>query len=116
MQLDWEIWINSNLSPIIAKWMQDETGWTVKSSYSLNLNGVDDIEIYNKAKAQGKVIIVSKDKDFAMLIEALGTPPKLILIKKENCDNRVLWDFIKHRIKSAVEALVDSSTDIAELE
>jgi predicted nuclease of predicted toxin-antitoxin system len=116
MQLDWEIWLNSNLSPAIAKWIQVETSFLVKSSYVLGLNGVDDITIYNKAKAYGKVILVSKDKDFALLIEALGTPPKLILIKKENCDNRILWEFIRPRIQAAISMLTDTNLDVVELE
>jgi predicted nuclease of predicted toxin-antitoxin system len=116
MQPDWEIWLNSNLSPAIAKWMQDETGWIVKSSYTLELNGVDDIIIYNRAKAHGKVIIISKDSDFSFLIQAYGTPPKLVLVNKGNCDNRILWAFMKDRIREAVDILVNTDTDIAELD
>jgi predicted nuclease of predicted toxin-antitoxin system len=112
----WEIWLNSNLSPIIAKWMQEATGWVVKSSYILQLNDAEDLTIYNAAKKKGHVIIVSKDKDFVSLVELFGAPPKLILIKKENCDNRVLWDFIRHRIDQAIAVLVNSDVDIAELE
>jgi len=46
MQLDWEIWLDNNISPIIAKWLADETGWIVKSSYSLQLHFMDDISFF----------------------------------------------------------------------
>lgn len=38
MQLDIEIWLDTNISPIIAKWMGDYLNVTVKSSYTLNFN------------------------------------------------------------------------------
>ena len=53
MQPDWELWINTNISPIIAKWMAEQTGLVVKSSYSLSLHNLSDKEIYEKAKLQG---------------------------------------------------------------
>ena len=34
MRPDWEIWLDTNLSPIIAKWMAEFTGYEVKSTYS----------------------------------------------------------------------------------
>lgn len=53
MQPDWEIWIDTNISPIIAKWMAESTGLISKSSYSLSWHYLTDKEIYEKAKAQG---------------------------------------------------------------
>lgn len=76
---------------------------------------MDDITIYQKAKEQGKVIIISKDTDFPELITRLGAPPKLINLKIGNCGNRTLWDYIKPGIKQAVTVLTSSDTDIVEL-
>ncbi|HEY1165745.1 MAG TPA: DUF5615 family PIN-like protein [Chitinophaga sp.] len=86
----WEIWLDTHISPIIAKWMKEYTGYEVKSSYSLSLHEMTDIDIYQKARAQGKVILISKDADFPELISRLGAPPKLINIKIGNCDNRAM--------------------------
>ena len=96
--------------------MAEYTGFTVKSSYSLQLNSLSDTVIYNKAKAIGKVILISKDADFHELINRLGSPPKLIVIKKGNCDNREMWEFIKPNITRAVRLLTTSDVDIIELE
>jgi len=41
---DWEIWLDTNISPIIAKWMMEHTGMTVKSSYSLSFKETQDID------------------------------------------------------------------------
>ena len=63
----WEIWIDTQLSPIIAKWMSDFTGYTVKSSYSLQLHSLSDLTIYDLAKTAGNVILISKHADFPEL-------------------------------------------------
>jgi predicted nuclease of predicted toxin-antitoxin system len=112
----WEIWLDTQLSPIIAKWIAEHTGLIARSSYSLNLNGLTDSTIYNMARSKGNVILVSKDADFPELISRLGAPPKLIVIKKGNCDNRELWSFIKPHILRSIRLLVSSDVDIVEIE
>jgi hypothetical protein len=42
MQPDWEIWIDTNISPIIAKWMAEQTGLVVKSSGGYESNALTD--------------------------------------------------------------------------
>lgn len=113
---DWEIWLDTNISPAIAKWMAEYTGLNIKSSYSLNLHYKEDIEIYNMARTAGKVILLSKDNDFTELISRLGSPPKLINIGFGNCSNSVLWDLIKPKIKEAIEMLTSSDTDIIDFQ
>ncbi len=111
-----ELWLDTHISPVIAKWMADYTGFTVKSSYSLQLHHLTDIEIYTRARQQGNTIIISKDADFAELISRLGAPPKLITLKIGNCDNRTMWQFIKPHIVKAVNLLTTGDVDIIELE
>lgn len=88
MQHDWEIWLDVNLSPAIAKWMKEFTGLNIKSSYILLFQTLSNLEIYQRAKEIGNVILISKDTDFPELISRLGSPPKLINLKTGNCDNR----------------------------
>ena len=116
MPHNWEIWLDVHISPIIAKWMEEYTGFTVKSAYALSLYTMDDKEIYLKAKDQGNVILVSKDTDFSDLISRLGSPPKLINIKIGNCDNRTLWGQLKPNINEAIHFLTSSEIDIVELD
>jgi predicted nuclease of predicted toxin-antitoxin system len=106
-ELDWEIWLDCNLSPAIAKWMKEDTGWDVKSAYSLQLYHLTDAEIYQKAKAAGKVIPISKDADFPEFINRYGAPPKLINIRMGNCDNKILWQFLRSRLNDMIRT--DSS-------
>jgi predicted nuclease of predicted toxin-antitoxin system len=113
---NWEIWLDTQLSPIIAKWMAEYTGFTVKSSYSLQLHFLPDSAIYDKARSSGNIILMSKDADFPELINRLGSPPKLIVIKKGNCDNREMWEFIKSNIVNVIDILTTSDVDIIELD
>lgn len=116
MQPEWELWLDTHISPAIAKWMMEYTRFTVKSSYSLSLHHLSDLDIYNQAKAQGNVILISKDADFPELISRLGAPPKLINLRVGNCDNKTLWEFLKPHINAAVNLLTTSDIDIIELE
>lgn len=116
MPPEWEIWLDTHISPAIAKWMADYPGFTVKSSYVLGFNGLDDIVIYQRAKDYGEVIWLSKDTDFDELISRLGSPPKLISLKIGNCDNKTLWELIRPSIAEAVNVLTGSDIDIVEIE
>ncbi len=109
MQPDWEIWLDCHLSPIIAKWLNDDLGLNIKSAYSLQLYELDDYAIYEKAKAIGNVIIISKDSDLKKIITLKGSPPKLINIKTGNCDNKVLYNLLKNTMPQAVRVLKDFS-------
>lgn len=100
MRPEWELWLDTHISPAIAKWMAEFTGLTVKSSYALSLHYLPDIEVYNRAKEYGNIILISKDVDFAELISRLGAPPKLINVKIGNCNNRDMWQFIKPLLKT----------------
>jgi predicted nuclease of predicted toxin-antitoxin system len=84
MPHEWEIWLDANLSPILAKWLADYTGLNVKLAFYLSLEKREDLYIYRKAKAHGHVIIISKDSDFPEIISKWGSPPSLINIKVRN--------------------------------
>lgn len=116
MQPDWEIWIDTNISPIIAKWMAEQTGLVVKSSYSLSLHYLSDKEIYEKARTQGRIILISKDADFPELINRLGAPPKLVNIRIGNMGSRQLWDRIQAGVVEGVKILMTSDVAVVEID
>lgn len=112
----WEIWLDVQLSPIIAKWMAEYTGLNVKSSFVLGYKNLTDYAIYQQARAYGNVILISKDADFTDIINRLGSPPKLISLKVGNCDNRTLWHFLQKHIVKAIQMLLESDVNIIEIE
>jgi predicted nuclease of predicted toxin-antitoxin system len=117
MQHDFETWLDNHISPIIAKWLMEETNYIVKSSYVLKLYGLSDLEIYKKAQANERlVIIISKDTDLDEIISLKGSPPKLILLRIGNCDNRILFSFIIDNIENAIKLITTfKNKDIIEL-
>ena len=77
---------------------------------------MSDVEVYQKAKGVGNVILVSMDADFAELISRLGSPPKLINIRVGNCSNRELWNRIQKPASDAVKILTTSDIEIVEID
>jgi predicted nuclease of predicted toxin-antitoxin system len=115
MLLDWEIWLDNHISPIIAKWLKDEFGFEAKSSYTLHLEKLSDYEIYNRAKNKGNVIIISKDSDLDQIISLYGSPPKLIVLQTGNCDNKILYTILRKDLQKAIRFLIDFNKDIIEI-
>ena len=116
MQSDWEIWLDGNISPIIAKWMSDYTGFSVKSAYILSFQRESDLSIYRKAQSIGNVILISKDSDFPEIINRFGAPPMLINLKIGNCKNKELWEILQPTILHAINLLVSREFDIVDIE
>ena len=112
---DYEIWLDNHISPIIAKWLKDDLNIEVKSSYVLKLYELTDLEIYEKARKYGNVILVSKDSDLPEIISVNGSPPKLIYLKAGNCDNRILFSLLKQTISNSIRFLRDFNKEIIEI-
>ncbi len=105
MPPDFELWLDTHISPIIAKWLKDDFGYNCKSAFVLNLYGLNDLEIYKKAKAAGNIIILSKDSDLIQIVEEFGSPPKVISLGVGNTENRVLYGFLKERLEHSIRLL-----------
>jgi predicted nuclease of predicted toxin-antitoxin system len=116
MQHNWEIWLDSHFSPIVAKWLCDSTELVVKSPYSLKLYELNDLEIYQKAQAAENVILVSKDSDLPEIIKRHGAPLKLLIVKKGNCTNKVMFEYMLETLPKAVRLITSFNIDILELE
>lgn len=113
---DWEIWLDNNISPIIAKWLKDEFSLNVKSAYILQIQRLDDLEIYYKAKDQGNVIIIAKDSDLEDIISIQGAPSKLINLRFGNCDNRIVFSILSKNTEKALRLLIEFDNNIVQIE
>ena len=96
--IEWKIWLGNHISPIIAKWLHDSSGYDVSSSYKLGLYNLSDQEIYLKAKKSGNIILISKDSDLDEIISKSGSPPKLISLEIGNCDNKKLFSILERNL------------------
>ncbi|WP_198170147.1 DUF5615 family PIN-like protein [Mucilaginibacter arboris] len=81
------IWIDAQLSPSIAAWInRNYTNAEAKSVRALGLLKATDYEIFMKARLENAVIM-SKDADFLILSEKYGIPPQIIWITCGNTSN-----------------------------
>lgn len=109
-----KIWIDAQLSPAIAAWINrtfDEV--EAESVRSLGLRDSTDLEIYNRAK-QENATVMSKDDDFIELIDQGGSPPKLIWVTCGNTSNAKMREILHKTFPEAMR-LLESGENIVEI-
>jgi predicted nuclease of predicted toxin-antitoxin system len=110
------IWIDAQLSPAIATWITITFGITALALRDVGLSDAEDPEIFEAAKAQG-IIFMTKDSDFADLVNRFGSPPQIIWLTCGNTSNARLREILSATLPEALEllrsgeALVEISED-----
>jgi len=97
------IWVDAQISPAITTWITNTFGVTAVALRDLGLRDAEDVEIFEAAKAQG-AIIMTKDKDFADLVDRLGPPPQIIWLTSGNTSN--------YRLHSGLSATWEEAVDL----
>lgn len=100
-----KIWVDAQLSTIIAKWLHDDYGFEANSLKFLGFRDADDEIIFFAARAQ-KAIILTKDIDLKKLLDLHGQPPKVIRLTIGNSSNKVVRKAIKKYIEFIIEYLI----------
>lgn len=77
------ILLDQNLSPKLIRQLADVMSG-LESVYAHGLTGASDPDIFDWAGRSGFTAVLSTDRDFVLLAERLGPPPKVIRI--EHCD------------------------------
>lgn len=98
------IWVDAHLSPVIATWINNTFEITAFALRDVGLRDAEDFEIFEAAKAQG-IILMTKDSDFADLIDRLGTPPQIIWLTCGNTSNARLQEILTATLPEALELL-----------
>jgi predicted nuclease of predicted toxin-antitoxin system len=73
----------------------------------------EDIDIWNYARDNG-YIIITKDNDFADLLELNGYPPKVVLLKTGNNNSHALMELLIN-IKPMIEDLEMNNYGLLEI-
>ena len=68
------IWVDAHISPAVAKWITAELGHPAQSVRDLGLRNAKDKDIFAAAR-QANAIVMTKDADFAEMVDGLGSPP-----------------------------------------
>ena len=98
------IWVDAQLSPTLAKWITSEFGHPAQSVRDIGLRNAKDRQIFDAAR-QAKAFVLTKDADFAELVERLGPPPGVIWLTCGNTSNEALRIILKPTPEGHVKTL-----------
>ena len=98
-------WIDAQLSPYLAQWISSEFAVEALPVRDLGLRDAKDREIFLAAREAGAVIL-TRDSDFVLLLEQLGSPPQILWLTIGNTSNTHLKEVLSRSFASAQELLL----------
>jgi predicted nuclease of predicted toxin-antitoxin system len=85
LQNKMEFWIDVNLPPAMAIWIQEDFGVSAKSFNELNFDTEQDVTIFSiAANRLNTIVITTKDVDFKNLAEEIAIHPKILYLNIGN--------------------------------
>ena len=104
MSGDVEVWIDAQLSPALAPWIEVELGVRARSVSRLGLRDATDEEIFAAAREAGAVVL-TKDADFERLLAAHGPPPRVVWLTFGNTSNAHARQVLRSTLPAALSLL-----------
>lgn len=98
------IWVDAHLSPALARWITAECQHPARPVRDLGLRQAKDQQIFDAARQPG-IIILTKDADFAELVERLGPPPQVLWLTCGNTGEAALRVLLKTALPRALQLL-----------
>jgi predicted nuclease of predicted toxin-antitoxin system len=108
-----KLWIDAQLSPAIADWIGSEYGLDATAVRDLGLRDAEDGEIFQQARI-ANVAVMTKDKDFVLLLDRFGPPPQIIWLTCGNTSNQKLKAILRYTLDDAIR-LLDSGEAMVEI-
>ena len=108
-----EIWIDAQLSPAIAFWIENNFNVKAVALRDLGLRDAEDEEIFLAAK-KANAVVMTKDSDFLLLLDRFGSPPKVIWLTCGNTSNANLKIILSQTLSDALD-LLDSGEELVEI-
>lgn len=107
------VWLDNHLSPALARWIEEEFGAQSVQIRELGLARASDPVIFAAAGKAG-AIFMTKDRDFAELVDRLGAPPAIILLTCGNTSTAHLRVLLKDRLALAM-TMINSGESLVEI-
>lgn len=98
------IWIDAQMSPAIAAWINDNLAVNAVPVRALGLRDATDYEIFQAAK-RDSAVVMTKDSDFVLLLDRFGPPPQVIWVTCGNTSNARLKEILTSTLPQALELL-----------
>ncbi len=99
------IWIDAQLSPYLARWLTSEFGVETKPVRELGLRDAGDRDIFLAAR-DADAVVMTKDRDFVLLLEQLDAPPQILWITLGNTSNAYLREALSKTFPAARKLLL----------
>ena len=97
-------WIDAQVSPYLARWLSSEFDIEARPIRDLGLRDAKDREIFLAAR-EADAVVLTKDRDFVLLLEQLGPPPRVLWLTIGNTSNAHLREVLTQNLPSALELL-----------
>jgi predicted nuclease of predicted toxin-antitoxin system len=107
------IWIDAQLSPAIAVWINQNFAVNAIAVRDLGLRDAEDDEIFLAAK-KANAIVMTKDSDFLFLLDRFGVPPQIIWLTCGNTSNARLKEILTLTLENAIQFL-ENGEEIVEI-
>jgi predicted nuclease of predicted toxin-antitoxin system len=98
------IWIDAQLPPILASWLNTTFEVNAVALRDFGLRDAKDVEIFEAARV-ANAVIMTKDSDFVDLVCRLGSPPQILWLTCGNVTNRNLRQLLIVTFPDALERL-----------
>jgi predicted nuclease of predicted toxin-antitoxin system len=107
------IWVDAQISPIIATWISEQFSINAFAVRDLGLRDAEDTKIIMAAREKSAVVM-TKDSDFLWLLDKYDTPPQVIWITCGNTSNARLKEILQNTLLQAL-ALIQAGEQFVEI-
>lgn len=107
------IWVDAQLAPSIAGWIKVNFDVDAIAIREIGLRDAEDPEIFDAAK-HGSAVVMTKDRDFVLLLDQFGPPSQIIWLTCGNTSNSKLKEILSQTLVEAI-ALLDSGEELVEI-
>jgi predicted nuclease of predicted toxin-antitoxin system len=104
--------VDAQLPPALARWLT-EAGYEAQAVREIGLREADDGAIWRHAEANGYVI-VTKDEDFALRVQATQSGPSVVWLRMGNTSNAALHAWLGQQLPQIV-ALIGQGSRLVEI-
>ena len=108
-----KVWLDAHLSPQTAKWLSATYSVDAISIRDLGLQSAEDEEIFFSARDAG-ACLMTKDRDFAELVQRHGRPPVVIWVTCGNTSNAKMQEVLA-RTWTQASALIETGEALVEI-
>ncbi len=108
-----KLWLDAQLSPEIAPWISRQFGVEAIAVRDVGLRDAEDADIFTAAR-EADAVLLTKDSDFSIMVQRLGTPPRLIWLRCGNTSNESLRRVLDRTLREAL-SLIEGGETLVEI-